>query len=61
MTPILLTSSADTRISLAFSSASCLMNRTICSIWRWTCFLGFWVEEEGIGGGNGARADVRAR
>jgi hypothetical protein len=36
----LLTSSADTRISLAFSSASCLMNRTICSIWRWTCWGG---------------------
>ena len=35
-----LTSSADTRISLAFSSASCLMNRTICSIWRWTCCFG---------------------
>eukprot|EP00955_Chlamydomonas_euryale_P070666 360821-Chlamydomonas_euryale.AAC.2 len=32
-----LTSSADTRISLAFSSASCRMNLTICSICRATC------------------------
>lgn len=31
------TSSADMRISFAFSSASCLMNMTICSICRCTC------------------------
>lgn len=33
------TSSADTEISLAFSSASCLMNFTIWSICRSTCAL----------------------
>ncbi len=31
------TSSAETLISEAFSSASCLMNFIICTIWSWTC------------------------
>jgi hypothetical protein len=42
------------RISLAFSCASCLMNRTICSIWRWTCGLFVFL-------GEGARGIVVRR
>ena len=40
------TSSAETLISFAFSSASCLMNLTICSIWRSTyaCAVGMAAE-----------------
>jgi hypothetical protein len=51
------TSSAETRISAAFSSASCLMKRTIWSICFSTCERG---RAGRIDGGEAQRAFVQA-